>query len=213
MIERWSRLAILTHWLLLLGVSIGIATGLPIFLGVEALTPYGDVLKTIHRWGTILTLAPAVPLTIARALETLYRGCGEESWWPGWKDIRDGFKIALHWLGLSREYPVIGFHHPMEKLFLLSIHSGLLLLGATGIPMALEMVPSTYKNMFILLHILGFIIVAIPLAGHFMLAINPVNREALHAILYRRYVSLKWAETHHPGWVEKMREMGFCPPE
>lgn len=33
------------------------------------------------------------------------------------------------WLGLTTRYPTIRFHHPIEKLFLLSVHFGLPFLG------------------------------------------------------------------------------------
>ncbi len=207
-IKRWSLLARVTHWLLFIGVTVGFITGIPIFLGFkDPIYSNPDLIRTLHYYLTTIPLSIAIPLIILRGIEVLYRGAGEESWWPGWRDIRTAVKIALHWFGLSKDYPKIGFHHPMEKLLILAVHSGLLLLGASGIPMAFFDIPSEIRNLFILAHMIGFILVSIPLAGHFMLAINPVNWETLKAMFTDGEVSLEWAEKHHPEWAERIKEL------
>ncbi len=207
-IKRWSLLARVTHWLLFIGVTAGFITGIPIFLGIkDPIYSNPDLTRTIHYYLTTIPLIIAVPLVIMRAIEVLYRHAGEESWWPGWRDIRVAIKITLHWFKLSKEYPKIGFHHPMEKVLILLVHTGVILLGVSGIPMAFFEVPAELRNLFILTHMIGFILVSIPLAGHFMLAINPVNREALKAMFTSGEVSREWAEKHHPEWIEKIKEV------
>jgi len=82
-----------------------------------------------------------------------------------------------HWLGIEKEYPEIGFHHPMEKFLLISFAIGIILLGISGIPLAFyfnELSKEIIANL-LLIHDIGFILVIVPLAGHFMLAINSVN--------------------------------------
>ena len=200
-IKRWSRLARITHWLLLIGVSIGFVTGLPVLDGELFGFLYnlmgGEVVReALHYYATIILLAPAIPLIVARAVQAR----GEEWWWPSWGEIRDAFTVMGRWLGLTKKYPVIGFHHPIEKLFLLSVHFGVLLLGVSGILMVFNLLGVQYKAALLLIHDIGFIMTSVPLAAHFMLAINPVNWETLRAILTDGMVSERWARRHHPGW-------------
>ncbi len=201
MVRRWSKLARATHWLLLLGVTIGFITGLPVFDGklfgfIYNVLGGEEVRETLHYYVTIILLAPAIPLIIARAIQAR----GEEWWWPSWREIRDAFTVMARWLGITKKYPLIGFHHPIEKLFLLLVHFGVLLLGISGILMVFDILGVRYKAVLLLIHDIGFIMTAIPLAGHFMLAINPLNWETLRAILTHGMVSEKWARRHHPGW-------------
>ncbi len=200
-VRRWSRLARITHWLLLLGVSIGFVTGLPVLDGELFGFLYnlmgGEIVReTLHYYATIILLVPAIPLIIARAVQAR----GEEWWWPSWREIRDAFIVMGRWAGLTKRYPTIGFHHPVEKLFLLSVHLGVLLLGISGILMVFNILGVQYKAALLLIHDIGFIMTGVPLAAHFMLAINPVNWETLKAILTDGMVSESWARKHHPGW-------------
>lgn len=200
---RWSILARITHWLLFVGVTLAILTGLPVLNGETFRFMYtltgGEVgRKIIHHYLVSVLLVIALPLTIARGIEAFKRG--EESWWPGWADIRSMIKVSLRWFGLTKEYPVIGFHHPMEKLLLLSVHIGLLLLGISGLPMVFLNIGYEYRALLLLIHEIGFLLVLIPIVGHFMLAINPVNWPVLKAMFTNGQVPQRWAEKHHPGW-------------
>ncbi len=204
---RWTILARITHWLLFLGVTIATITGLPVLDGrfkfLYTLIGGHTVREILHYYFTTIVLGAAIPLAVARAIEAYKRG--EESWWPGWSDIRKAIIVAAHWLRLTKKYPEIGFHHPMEKLLLLTVHIGLILLGISGIPMALLQVGPEYHALLLLIHDIGFLMVIIPITGHFMLAINPVNWETLRAMFTDGKVSVEWAKHHHPGWLKKQQ--------
>jgi len=88
----------------------------------------------------------------------------------------------------------------MEKLLLISVHIGLILLGVSGIPIVLLNIGYEYRSLPMLIHDIGFILVIIPIAGHFMLAINPVNWPTLKAMFIDGYVPKEWALKHHPSW-------------
>lgn len=204
---RWNRLARATHWLLFVGVTAGFISGLPVLDG-SLFRPLHDLLggeagrEFIHYYFVTAVLLAAVPLSIYRAASAR----DEEWWWPSWSDIRHGLLIALRWLGLTKRYPQIGFHHPLEKVYLITSHLGLILLGASGIPMAFLETSTQLKAVLLLVHDLGFLMVAVPLAGHMMLSINPVNWEALKAMFTDGKVSAEWAAKHHPGWAAKLLE-------
>ncbi|MDW8063867.1 MAG: cytochrome b/b6 domain-containing protein [Candidatus Caldarchaeum sp.] len=198
---RWTRLARVTHWLMFVGVTIGFITGLPTLLGAEFKWIYdllgGEAVREfLHYYVTILILGPAIPLTIARA----FQAREAEWWWPSWRDIRDAMTVAFRWIGLTKKYPQIGFHHPLEKIYLLAVHVGLLLLGVSGILMVFDVLGTRYEATLLLIHDFGFILTGLPLAAHFFLSINPVNWEALRAIFTDGKVSVKWAKKHHPAW-------------
>ncbi|MEM0440932.1 MAG: cytochrome b/b6 domain-containing protein [Candidatus Caldarchaeum sp.] len=200
-VVRWTRLARATHWLMFTGVTVGLVTSLPTLLGDSFKWIY-DVLggetvrEFLHYYVTIILLGAAAPLTIARAIQAR----GDEWWWPSWREIREAAIIAFRWIGLTRKYPQIGFHHPLEKIYLLAAHAGLLLLGVSGILMVFDVLGVHYKAFLLLIHDIGFLLLGVPLFAHFMLAINPVNREALKAIFVDGKVTRSWAKKHHPGW-------------
>lgn len=200
---RWTKLARTTHFLFFLGVLTGVLTGLPVLDGRLFRFLYDLVggelgREFLHYYFITIVLGIAAPLVVARGIEAYKRR--EESWWPGWKDIRISLVIVARWFKLTKRKPEIGFHHPLEKFLLLSTHIGLLLLGLSGIPMALLGVGYEYRALLLLIHDIGFLLVIIPIIGHFMLAINPVNWEALKAMFTSGYVSAKWAKKHHPAW-------------
>ncbi len=201
---RWPKLARITHWLFFIGVTIAILTGLPVLDGSSFRFLYvltgGETGRTIlHYYATIVLLGVAAPLAVLRAIQS-YRSRYEGGWWPGWSDVRDSIRIALRWLGLRKEYPTIGFRHPLEKFLVVSVHAGLILLGASGIPIVLFNVGYEYRALLLAVHDIGFLLVIIPLIGHFMLAINPVNWPTLKAMFTNGKVPVSWAKKHHPGW-------------
>lgn len=203
-VVRWSKLARVTHWLLFLGVTVGFVTGLPTLLGVQFKWVYdllgGEAVREfLHYYATIIILGPAIVLVIARA----FQAREAEWWWPSWRDIREAVTIAFRWLGLTKKYPKIGFHHPLEKIYLLAVHVGLIMLGGSGILMVFDVLGTKYEATLLLIHDVGFILTGVPLVAHFFLSINPVNWEALKAIFTDGKVSLKWANKHHPAWLQK----------
>ncbi|MCS7127209.1 MAG: cytochrome b/b6 domain-containing protein [Thaumarchaeota archaeon] len=198
---RWNRTARIAHWLMVIGVTAGFVSGLPVLDG-RLFKPIDDLLggeavrEFLHYYVTTVFLGAAIPLVFVRGIAAR----GDEWWWPSWDEVKQAVRVALHWFGLSREYPVIGFHHPMEKLFLMSVHFGLVLLGLSGVLMVFADLGPTYKFVLLMLHDIGFLMVSVPLAGHFLLAVNPVNWQALRAIFTDGKVDLSWARHHHPGW-------------
>lgn len=204
-VKRWNKLTRLTHWFLFIGVTAGFVSGLPVLNGVWFRPLYnvlgGEVGREfIHYYLTTVVLLIAVPLVVYRAASARY----EEWWWPSWSEIRQSITIALRWVGLTKKYPVIGFHHPLEKVYLMASHLGLILLGVSGIPMVFFAISTSLKAVLLLVHDIGFLLLAVPLAGHFMLSINPVNRQALKAIFVDGNVTAEWAAEHHPAWAEKV---------
>lgn len=72
--------------------------------------------------------------------------------------------------------------------------------------MVFDVLGVQFKAILLLIHDIGFIVTVVPLAGHFMLAINPVNWETLTAILTNGMAPERWARRHHPGWRMKEAE-------
>ncbi|MCS6785104.1 MAG: cytochrome b/b6 domain-containing protein [Candidatus Caldarchaeum sp.] len=202
-LTRWNRFTRITHWLLFIGVTAGFISGLPVLNGEWFRFLYyvlgGEAGREfIHYYFVTVVLGLAIPFVIYRAASARY----EEWWWPSWAEIRQAVQISLRWLGLTKKYPAIGFHHPLEKFYLMLSHVGLILLGASGIPMVFLPIDTSLKAVLLLVHDIGFLMLGVPLVGHFMLSINPVNWEALKSMFYDGKVSVEWASKHHPSWAE-----------
>lgn len=206
-ILRWNRITRLTHWLLFIGVTAGFLTGLPVLDGKRFIFLYhvlgGEAGREfIHHYFVTAVLVSAIPFVVLRAVSARY----EEWWWPCWAEIRQAVNIALRWIGLRKDYPKIGFHHPLEKIYLMISHLGLILLGASGIPMVFFNITPNLKAILLLIHDTGFFILAVPLVGHLMLSINPANRQVLKAMFYDGKVTIEWAMKHHPLWIEQKKK-------
>ena len=204
-VNRWSPVERLAHFFAFLGVTVATITGLPVLDGrlfhpLVLLVGGPTVRAFLHRYLVTASLTIASILYLVKVYKS---GIGVL---PKKKDIEDAVAIALHWLRLSDKYPEIGFHHPMEKFLSLSVAAGIILLGASGIPLAFLEVGKEIAPFLILLHDAGFAMVFIPIAGHFMMAINPSNWETLKAMFYDGKVSLEWAIHHHPAWGKEVKE-------
>lgn len=202
-IVRWSLTERLAHYFAFIGVTTATITGLPVLDGKRfyplLLIVGGPMVRAfLHRYVVTATLTIASILYLVKVYRS---GVGVI---PRLKDFKDAITISLHWIGRSKEYPELDFHHPMEKLLSLSVGVGILLLGASGIPLAFGEVGKHLTTLLILVHDLGFAMVFIPIAGHFIMAINPSNWEALKAMFYHGKVSLEWALHHHPAWGKRV---------
>lgn len=200
---RWGLVERIAHLFAFAGVTLATITGLPVLNG-NIFYPLiiligGPLVRTfIHRYIVTALLAIACILYLIKVYKN---GIGV---FPTLKDLKDALKIAMHWLRLTDEYPEIDFHHPMEKFLALSVGIGIIILGASGIPLAFMNINKMIAPLLILLHDIGFALVFIPIAGHFMMAINPSNWESMKAMFYDGKVSLKWAIHHHPAWGKKL---------
>jgi formate dehydrogenase subunit gamma len=206
MLTKWSGIDRLTHWLLFIGVTTAIITGLPIF--EESLFGFLLPLRqvplpppfTIHFIGALLMIAAVLIHVVYRAAS----GRSSEIWF-GSKDIKDFGLITRHWFGLTKNYPRLGPHHPGQKaIYWLVAVVGLLLTGGSGLIMKFRPdFAETWITTAILVHDIGFILMLTLLVGHFILAITRTNWPVLKAMFVTGKVSVSWARHHHPEWVEK----------
>jgi len=218
-IRRWSVVDRLTHWLLLIGVTIEILSGLPLFSN----TYFGFLLPL---WTSSVVAYPlhiiaAFALVGAVAIHLVYRLIRRHSqMWMNAKDWNDLGAIAKHWVGLSKDYPELGFHHPGEKLiYWFGAVLGLLATGASGLILWLQ--PTTvggtalggsallagqgqFFTLALLLHNLGFTLMTALVAGHFIFSITPGNFATLKAMLATGTVPAGWAQEHHTEWAVRV---------
>ncbi len=207
-ILRWDKTARLIHWLFIIGVTAGLISGLPVFNGKIFGILYNLIGGSsnriiLHYYITTITLGIAIPLVLYRLI-CLTRQCDllikrGEDWLPCTADIKKSVLIFLGWFGVCKERPIIEYHHPLEKFAVIGLHTGLILLGISGISMAFFNMEQ-YKTLLLITHDIGFMLVAIIVIGHVMLALNPVNWETLKAMLTNGKVSVTWVKEHHPGW-------------
>ncbi|NIN51902.1 MAG: hypothetical protein GTN80_06260 [Nitrososphaeria archaeon] len=202
-IERWKIADRVAHALLMLGVLLAILTGLILFdsdlFQFLGLLFVGSTRSLIHRVAAIILGASAIIHLSSRALNR------KTEVLPTRKDIRDFFTIGLHWFGLTKEYPEIGFHHPGEKfLYWGAAFTGLLLTGISGILLWFPTIAPDLYGLALCVHDIGFGVICIAIAGHLMLSINPMNRPVLKAMFTNGLVSKTWAAKHHPAWWKEL---------
>lgn len=200
-VERWGAIDRMTHLLLMSGVLLATVTGVALFDN-EAFqflnVALGEMRGLLHRVAVVFIGAAIVIHLSSRALnrETTVR--------PTLKDVKDLITIGLHWFGVKKDYPEIGFHHPGEKLvYWGASFTGLILSGASGILLLFpEIAPDLYFQA-LLAHDVAFVMILIIISGHFMMSVNPAHWPVLKAMFINGKVSKDWAVRHHPGWARE----------
>jgi cytochrome b subunit of formate dehydrogenase len=210
-IEKWGVVDRVTHVFLVVGVSLNILTGLPLF-DKEVFGFLLPLWQIEFPFGLRLHILAAALLVVALALHLSYRLLIHK---PSeirltMSDIKDFLLITKHWFGLSKDYPRLGCHHPGQKMvYWGAAVLGLVVVGTSGIILAGETSPLTTGAL--LLHDLAFILITAIVAGHFVLAITPSNWPVLRAMFTDGMVPLGWAMHHHPLWAEKVARLEKAP--
>ena len=203
MIRRWGAIDRLTHWLLMIGVTIEIVSGLPLF----SANWFGFLVFLWHNrlLGYPLHIFAAVALMGAVGIHIGYRLIKRErsEMWLTQKDLKDLTIIGKHWFGITKEYPELGFHHPGEKfVYWFAAVLGLLSSGLSGLLMWLGPASGLF-SLALLVHDMGFVLMTALIAGHFLFSITPGNADVLRAMLVTGNCRLSWAQKHHPLWARK----------
>ncbi|MDW8077225.1 MAG: cytochrome b/b6 domain-containing protein [Nitrososphaerota archaeon] len=210
-LKRWHALDRLTHLLILLGVLIGIISGLPEL----QLNIFGYNLGNSFRWITDYIGGEAVRRLLHRYVLTILVGVAivlhtlsfglrskKSNILFTYKDLRDlisYYKFRF----LKTPEPELGFHMPGEKLLYWIAGISLPILGATGIVMWTNALPAGYEILR-LLHRIFFILLTVFVIIHFIL--NIVLRDqwpALKAMFLTGKVPSVWVRKHHPKTFEE----------
>ncbi len=220
-ILRFKPITQVAHFFLFLGMLISFITGLPMFfklndvpvliglgelLGLGTEPPTSQLISILHDIvgpvlmfiGILIALAASIrPKTIREALPTK-------------EDIQVFMAIIRSRLGKGKR-PKVGFYHPLQKLWIWTVVIGLILLGVSGVPIAIEkwfnvrIMGDYLRGIMSLLHIIGAFMFFVALPIHFIMAIAPINWPILKSqFLFRGYVDFAWWKHHHPKYVEEL---------
>lgn len=223
-ILRFRRIIQVGHLFLLVGMTLCFFTGLPMFykfgetaifagnvgkwLGLPAETTGRQLISWLHDIiGPLLMLIGIVIIVAARGI----RSDSVREAVPTWKDIREFIKAVNFRLGRTKEYPKYGFYNPLQKLWILAVAIGLVLLGVSGIFLILEkwfaikLLGDNLRLFMSLLHVIGAFIFFIALPIHLLFSILPTNWPILVSqLLARGYVPAEWWKAHHPAHYEEV---------
>lgn len=205
MIQKWGAVDRLTHWLLIIGITTAIVTGLPLF----DVATFGFLLPLWQirlPFNLTVNLVAAILIMAAALIHVTYRAASRRSTeiMFGSNDFKDFSTITKHWFGLTKDYPRLGFHHPGQKaVYWLAPVLGIIVGGASGLILWFPEIAETWFTAAILLHDIAFVLIVVLIAGHFVLAVTPTNWPVLKAMLVTGKVPVSWAKRHHPGWTEK----------
>lgn len=209
--ERWSSLDRLTHLLILLGVIIGVVSGLP-QLQLEIL---GYNLGDNFRWITDAIGGEAIRRLLHRYVVTILIGVAivvhtlsfglrskKSNILFTYKDLKN-LVSYYRFRFLKAPEPELGFHMPGEKLLYWIAAISLPILGVTGIMMWINYLPVEYGALR-LLHRAFFILLTVFVIIHFIL--NLVLRDqwpALKSMFLTGKVPSGWLRKHHPRTFEE----------
>ena len=210
MIQKWGAVDRLSHWLLTIGVTITIITGLPLFAPsvFGFLLPLRGVIVPLGFLDLTIHFVAALLIMIAALIHVLYRLASRKSTgvWFGWKDLREFGTIAKHWFGATKDYPRLGYHHPGQKaVYWLAAIIGLVLTGVSGLILKFPgvILAESWTTTALLIHDVGFVLMTIIIVGHFILSITRRNWPVLKAMMVSGKVPASWAKRHHPVWAEE----------
>lgn len=226
-ILRFRPIIQVAHIFLLVGMTLCFITGLAMFfkfgetaifagnigkwLGLPAETTGRQLISWLHDWvGPILMLICILIVFAARGV----RSDSIRESIPTGKDLRDLWLIFMAHLGRAKK-PKVDFYHPLQKLWILAVAIGLILVGFSGIFLVLEkwfaiqILGGNLRMVMSILHIIGAFIFYIALPIHFLMSILPLNWSSLKSqLLFRGYVELEWWKAHHPAYVERVMRKG-----
>jgi cytochrome b subunit of formate dehydrogenase len=200
MIQKWGAVNRLSHWLLTIGVTISIITGLPLFAPsiFGFLAPLRGVVLSLGFLDLTIHFVAALFIMVAALIHVLYRLVSSKSTsaWFGWKDLREFGTIAKHWFGATKDYPRLGYHHPGQKaVYWLAAIIGLILTGVSGLILMFPgvIIAESWTTATILVHDLGFVLMSVIITGHFILAVTRRNWPVLKAMMVSGKVPISWA--------------------
>lgn len=215
-VRRWEIIDRITHLLNLLGILVGIISGLPqlqlTVLGFDLggqfrwITDYiggESVRRILHRYITTGLISVAI------VLHTLSFGLRKtrSSILFTYKDLKDLGEYYKHKF-FKAPKPILGFHVPGEKLLYWISVICIPILGATGLAMWMRIFFIDY-DLLRLIHRIVFIVLTLFVAIHFIL--NIVFREQwqpLKAMFLDGKVTREWIKQHHPKAIEEATSLG-----
>lgn len=207
-ILRWNIEERIEHHMLMIFIPLLAVTGLPLFLpdyfgwitfilgGVEGT-------RIIHRFAAVVLGGTVIfhlffhPI-VRRKTEIL----------PSLTDIKNMFSTWLHYLGISKTTPKIGFHDPSAKIIVYWLGGvvGIGLAGVTGIVLLIpQYFPELVHTWSLLGHDLALVILLFVVIMHLYMSIFLApHRPLLLAMNIDGQVSLEYVKEHHPLWYEQL---------
>jgi len=204
-VTRWGKLDRITHVLVLCGVVLGIASGLPVYRNT---LPIFDGVS--FAWMTNLLLGEGARRILHRYIVTFLVGLAVVLLGLDFslrnkrthirltlRDIKD-FVAYYRNLFFHAPEPKLGFHVPGEKIFFWVAVVCLPLLGSTGLLMWTRTGWLPYYVLS-LLHEAAFLLLSFFVVVHFLLTIL-LRKEwpVLKAMFTYGRVERRWVEEHHP---------------
>lgn len=201
-VRRFSPIEIAFHWWQAIPYPVLMITGAMILLRNLLGEDRSHTLATVHKAAAaVWILALAVTVFVSFWTRTFGRLWGTLRDCLRWSraDLLWLRRAVVHLVRSGPPLPATGRFNPGQKLHLLAlavlvpgfIVTGVWMLAARGalLPWALHVVFFIPALFFLVLHL-------------FLSLINPQTRRSLSG-MFSGYVSRKYADEHHPGWLEE----------
>lgn len=197
----------LVHWLVVVGFTILVLTGLPIYLDSPvAQGDSGMLIKLWHRISVVVTAVAALiyalfdPRGLVVDLKKIFTWSSDDL---GWFKVAPGY----YFLGVEEGMPEQDKYNTGQKLWYVAVVVGGLLIGLTGLIMWLgrgSVPPRLFLWSAFLHSVLAVILTAFTLVHIYLAVMHPLMKDGLDSIRFG-YMPEEYLKHHHGKYYEELK--------
>ncbi len=202
----FSTIQRLVHWLIVVGFTLLVLTGLPIYLDLSVAQGEGGMaIRLWHRVGVVV-VALAVCAYVLLDPKRLAEDMRKIFTWGltdlGWLKAAPGY----YFLGDEGTMPAQDKYNTGQKLWYVTVVLGGLGIGVTGLIMWLgrgSVSPNLFRWSVFLHSVLAVLLVAFTLVHIYLAVMHPLMKAGLDSIRFG-YMPEKYLEHHHAKYYEEL---------
>ncbi len=197
----------LVHWLIVLGFTVLVLTGLPLYLDSPVVQgDSGMLIKLWHRIGIVVTTVAAVcyilfdPRRLAQDLRKILTWGKDDS---GWLKAAPGY----YFLGSEEDMPAQDKYNTGQKLWYLVVVFGGLVMGLTGFLMWFArgvISPGLFLWCVFLHSAVAVLMTAFTLVHIYLAVMHPLMKDGFDSMRFG-YMPEKYVEHHHGKYYEELK--------
>jgi len=197
----------LVHWLIVVGFTILVLTGLPIYLDSPiAQGDSGMLIKLWHRIGVVVTAVAALfyvlfdPKRLVVDLKKIFTWGGDDL---GWFKAAPGY----YFLGDEGAMPEQDKYNTGQKLWYVTVVIGGVFIGVTGLIMWFgrgSIPPGLFLWAVFLHSVLAVMLTSFTLVHIYLAVMHPLMKEGLDSIRFG-YMPEEYVKRHHAKLYEELK--------
>ena len=206
-IRVFSTVQRLVHWLVVVGFTLLVLTGLPIYLDSPVAQGDGGMLiKLWHRIGVVVTAVAGLlyllfdPKKLVEDLKKIFTWGGDDL---GWLKAAPGY----YFMGNEEAMPEQDKYNTGQKLWYVVVVLGGLLIGVTGLVMWLgrgSVSPGLFLWCAFLHSAAAVLMTAFTLVHVYLAVMHPLMKDGFDSIRFG-YMPEKYLEHHHGKYYKELK--------